>query len=79
MSPVDKQQDNQSAVNYAERSANKNNKHIIDDELFEKLLVIREDIYKATDINVSPRKLVNMLLRESDFQALRDKLIKQYD
>ncbi len=79
MNPVNKQQDNQSAVNYAERSANKDNKHIIDDELFEKLLVIREDIYKATDINVSPRKLVNMLLRESDFQALRDKLIKQYD
>jgi len=53
-------------------------KHFIDDAIFKKLLAIREEIYQQTDINVSPRKLVNLLLEQSDFEALRDQLIKQY-
>jgi hypothetical protein len=73
MSEVVNQQENQSEV-----VSNKDNKHFVDDELFQKLLAIREEIYQATEINVSPRKLVNMLLRQSDFEALRDQLIQQY-
>ncbi|MDP1573768.1 MAG: hypothetical protein Q8L78_02375 [Coxiellaceae bacterium] len=53
-------------------------KHFIENELFEKLLAVREEIYLKTEINVSPRKLVNMLLKKSDFEALRDQLIQQY-
>ena len=53
-------------------------KHFIDNELFEKLLVIREEIYLKTEINVSPRKLVNLLLKQSNFDVLRDQLIQQY-
>ena len=53
-------------------------KHFIEDELFEKLLTIREAIYIKTEINVSPRKLVNMLLKQANFDALRDQLIQQY-
>lgn len=53
-------------------------KHFIEDEVFQKLLAIRESIYLETEINVSPRKLVNMLLKKSDFDALRDQLINQY-
>ncbi len=53
-------------------------KHFIENELFEKLLAVREEIYLKTEINVSPRKLVNMLLKQSNFDALRDQLIQQY-
>lgn len=53
-------------------------KHFVEDEIFQKLLAIRESIYLETEINVSPRKLVNMLLKKSDFDALRDQLIRQY-
>lgn len=53
-------------------------KNFIDDAIFEKLLAIREEVYKQTDINVSPRKLVHMLLQEANFEALRDKLIEKY-
>ena len=53
-------------------------KHFIENELFEKLLAVREEIYLKTEINVSPRKLVNMILKKSDFEALRDQLIQQY-
>lgn len=53
-------------------------KHFIENELFEKLLAVREAIYLKTEINVSPRKLVNMLLKQSNFDALRDQLIQQY-
>jgi hypothetical protein len=73
MSEIINQQENQSEV-----VSNKENKHFVDDELFQKLLAIREEIYQATEINVSPRKLVNMLLKRSDFEALRDQLIQQY-
>lgn len=70
---------NQLNVTQLEPQTNKDNKHFIDDNLFQKLLAIREEIYQATEINVSPRKLVNILLKQADFQALRDQLIRQYD
>ena len=54
------------------------NKHFIEDALFEKILAIREEIYEATEINVSLRKLVNLLLNKSDFKALCQELIQQY-
>ena len=53
-------------------------KHFIEDEIFEQLLKVREEICQKTEINVSPRKLVNMLLKQSDFEVLRDQLIQQY-
>lgn len=53
-------------------------KYFIEDALFDKVLVIKEQIYQKTEVNVSPRKLVNMLLSEADFAALRDKLIAHY-
>ena len=69
-------QENLSVVN---RSVSDNkDKHFIENELFEKLLAVREEIYQKTEINVSPRKLVNLLLKQSDFNALRDQLIQQY-
>lgn len=70
-------QENQSIVSRSAISANKE-KHFIEDEIFEQLLKVREEIYNKTEINVSPRKLVNMLLKKSDFEALRDQLIQQY-
>jgi hypothetical protein len=70
-------QKNQADVTPSALSGTKE-KHFIEDELFKKLLAIREDIYQKTEINVSPRKLVNMLLKQSDFEVLRDQLIQQY-
>ena len=54
-------------------------KHFIDDDLVNNLLAIREEIYKKTEINVSPRKLVNMIIRKSDINEIRDQLIKKYE
>jgi len=78
MSQSNKQPASQSSLNHLERLNNNENKHFIEDELFQQLLVIREEIYEATEINVSPRKLVNLLLKQANFQALRDQLIQQY-
>lgn len=54
------------------------NKHFIEDELFQKIIAIREEIYEATEINVSPRKIVNLLLNKSDLKALCQELIQRY-
>jgi hypothetical protein len=54
------------------------NKHFIDDDLFQKLLAIRDEIYHATHVNPSPRKLVNLIIKQTDLTAIRDQLIKQY-
>ena len=78
MSQIDKQSASQSNANQLERSSDNENKHFIEDELFKKLLAIREEIYQATEVNVSPRKLVNQLLKQADLQGLRDQLIQQY-
>jgi len=73
------QENTQENLSLGNRSVSDNkDKHFIENELFEKLLAVREEIYQKTEINVSPRKLVNMLLKQSDFQALRDQLIQQY-
>jgi hypothetical protein len=77
MNEVNKTENNQEIVNKFHVSSNKEGKHFIEDAIFEKLLAIREEIYQQTDINVSPRKLVNSLLQQSDFEALRDKLVAQ--
>ena len=77
MNQSDKNQESQLIVNHSAVSV-KQEKHFIEDELFEKLLAIHEEIYQKTEINVSPRKLVNMLLKQSDFEVLRDQLIQQY-
>ena len=53
-------------------------RRFIDDDVYQQVLVMRHAIYQQTDVNVSPRKLVNMLLREADFQVLNVKLIQQY-
>ena len=70
----------QPAINHSAISTTLTNKekHFIDDDIFEQLLKIREEIYHKTEVNVSPRKLVNLLLKESDFTTLRDRLIQQY-
>ncbi len=72
--------ENQSTVKHSALPTNSANKekHFIEDEVFEQLLKVREEIYNKTEINVSPRKLVNMLLKQSNFEALRDQLIQQY-
>lgn len=77
MSQVNKPPDSQEIVSQSQVLVNKD-KHFIEDKIFEKLLEVREEIYQKTDVNVSPRKLVNMLLEQSDFKALSHKLIEQY-
>ena len=72
------EQVNQLNVTQLEPQTNKDNKHFIDDNLFQKLLAIREEIYESTEINVSPRKIVNLLLKKADFQALCQELIQRY-
>ena len=71
MGEVSNQSENQLVID-------KEVKRYIDDDVFQQVLVMRDTIYQQTDVNVSPRKLVNMLLRQSDFQALSIKLIQQY-
>ncbi len=78
MSQVISQKDKSSNVNPIAAWEDKSDKHFIEDALFQKLLAIREEIYQATEIDVSPRKLVNLLLKEANFNALRDQLIQQY-
>jgi hypothetical protein len=54
------------------------NKYFIDDDLFKKLLAIRDEIYQATHVNPSSRKLVNLIIKQTDLTVIREQLIKQY-
>lgn len=53
-------------------------KHFIDDELFQRLLRVRDDIYEVTQVSPTIRKLVNLIIEKADLKAIQDQLIKQY-
>lgn len=78
MNLIDTYKNNQEKTSQTDVLVNIDSKHFIDDEVFQKVLAICEQIYQSTEINVSPRKIVNLLLKKADFEALRDQLIQQY-
>ena len=53
-------------------------KHFIDDELFQRLLTVRDDIYDVTQVRPTIRKLVNLIIDKADLKAIKDQLTKQY-
>ena len=53
-------------------------KHFIDDELFQRLLKVRDDIYDVTQVRPTIRKLVNLIIDKADLKAIKDQLTKQY-
>lgn len=61
-------------------SINQDNKsqHIIDDINFQKLLNIKNEVYQATEVSPTIRKLVNLIIEHANLENIRDKLIKQY-
>ena len=53
-------------------------KHLIEDYNFQKLIVTQEEIYQITQVKPSLKKLVNLIIDQSDLANIRDQLIKQY-
>lgn len=53
-------------------------KHLIDENNFQKLIQVQEDIYNMTEVRPSLRKLVNLIIDEVDIDAIKNQLIKQY-
>jgi len=70
---LDATQENQSSYPVKEKES-----HLIQDEHFQKLLNLQEDIYQATRVKPSMYKLVNLILEKSDLNAIREQLIRQY-
>ena len=53
-------------------------KHLIDEELFQRIIKICDDIYKVTEVRPTIRKLVNLVIEKADLEAIRDQLVKKY-
>jgi len=53
-------------------------KHLIEDQNFQKLITVQEEIYQVTQVKPSLKKLVNLIIDQSDLVNIRDQLIKQY-
>lgn len=53
-------------------------KHLIEDYNFQKLITVQEEIYQVTQVKPSLKKLVNLIIDQSDLTNIRDQLIKQY-
>ena len=56
----------------------KEERYFIEEDVFQKLLELRDSVYQATDVGISIRKLVNMLLRQVNFLVLYDELVQKY-
>lgn len=52
--------------------------HFIDDHNFKMLIQLQEEIYKATKVKASIKKLTNLMIEQVDTQSIAEKLIKQY-
>ncbi len=53
-------------------------RHFIEDDVFQKLSAVRESVYQATDVSISIRNLVNILLKQANFEVLCDERIQRY-
>ncbi len=67
---------NQSSVNSVAPASK--DKHLINDEHFQRLTALRDEVYKATEVNPTVRKLLYLIIERADLKAIRDQLIKQY-
>lgn len=56
----------------------KEERYFIEEDVFQKLLELRDSVYQTTDVGISIRKLVNMLLRQVNFGMLYDELVQKY-
>ncbi len=68
--------DSQSIINSAVVVSK--DKHLLNEEHFQRLTVIRDEVYKATEVNPTIRKLLYLIIEKADLEAIRDQLIKQY-
>ena len=60
------------------KSVDKDENYFLENINFQKLMGIREEIYQATQVKPSVKKLVNFLIQESELMKIFDQLIKQY-
>ncbi|MDF2868288.1 MAG: hypothetical protein K0S11_1758 [Gammaproteobacteria bacterium] len=49
--------------------------HLINEENFQRLRQLQQDIYKATELSPSVRKLINLLITEENLQQLKSFLL----
>ncbi len=52
--------------------------YFIDDHNFKMLIHLQEEIYQATKVKASIKKLANLMVEQVDTQSIAEKLIKQY-
>lgn len=53
-------------------------KHLICDEHFQRLTLIRNEVYQATEVSPAIRKLLYLIIEKADLETIRDQLISQY-
>jgi hypothetical protein len=68
--------DNQPSMNLAVQ--NSKDKHLISDAHFQRLTALRDDVYQATEVNPTIRKLLYLIIERADLEAIRHQLISQY-
>ena len=52
--------------------------HLLSDKNFQQLSLLREEIYQATQVKPSMKKLVNLIIEEVNFNLIRQQLIQKY-
>lgn len=53
-------------------------KYLISDVNFQRLRQLQQEVFDATDVSPSVRKLVNVLIEQVNFQQLKEVLISQF-
>jgi len=73
-------QNTDSADNNVENNQPSKEEHsyFINNDNFEKLKHLQQELYQALDISIKIRKIANLLITEENIQKLKQQLLEQY-
>ena len=70
---------NQSNSNhYNKEDGNEDKKKLFSDEKFQKLMQVKQEIFLATDVSTSLRKIIDKLITDQHLEEIKNQLIEQF-
>ena len=63
---------------YNKEDNNEDKKKLFSDEKFQKLMQVKQEIFLATDVSTSLRKIIDKLITDQQLEEVKNKLIEQF-
>ena len=64
--------------NYNHKENNEDKKKLFSDEKFQKLMQVKQEVFLATDVSTSLRKIIDKLITDEQLEEVKNQLIEQF-